>query len=200
MLLIGLTGPSGAGKSTVSRLFASLGLPILDADAIYHTLLTPPSECLSDITECFGREVLMPDGTLNRKALANIVFHDPKELEKLNHITHSHVLRDARRQISRVREEGIPAAILDAPQVFESGADKECNIVVSVLASEELRLHRIVERDGISEAAALDRIRAQKSDLFFRTHSDYIIENNLGADALIPQVKKILVETGVLPK
>ena len=200
MLLIGLTGPSGAGKSTVSRLFASLGLPILDADAIYHTLLTPPSECLSDITECFGRQILRPDGTLDRAALASIVFHDPAELEKLNHITHSHVLRDVRRQLRRLRDEGVPAAVLDAPQLFESGADKECNIVISVVASEETRLHRLVERDGISHQAALERIRAQKSELFFRTHSDYVIENDLGVEALVPQIRGILAETGVLPK
>ncbi len=198
MLLIGLTGPSGSGKSTVSQLFSSFGLPVLNADAIYHTLLTPPSDCLSDLTECFGREILMPDGTLNRAALAAIVFDDPKELEKLNHITHSHVLRDVRRQLKKMRENGIPAAIFDAPQLFESGADKECNIVVSVLAEESIRLQRILGRDGISEEAALKRMRAQKSDLFFRTHSDYIIENNLGEDALIPKVRQILKETGVL--
>ena len=198
MLLIGLTGPSGSGKSTVSQLFSSFGLPVLNADAIYHTLLTPPSDCLSDLTECFGREILSPDGTLNRAALAAVVFDDPRELEKLNHITHSHVLRDVRRQLKKMRENGVPAAIFDAPQLFESGADRECNIVVSVLADEDIRLQRILRRDGISEEAAIRRMRAQKSDLFFRTHSDYIIENNLGADALIPKVRQILQETGVL--
>ncbi len=198
MLLIGLTGPSGAGKSTVSRILSSFGLPVLDADDIYHTLLTPPSECLSDLTECFGHEVIFPDGTLNRAALASIVFNDPAELEKLNHITHSHVLRDFRRQLKKLRDDGVPAAVFDAPQLFESGANRECNIVISVLAEEETRLHRIMERDGISREAALERIRAQKSDRFFRIQSDYVIENDLGMDALTPQVESILRETGVL--
>ena len=198
MLLIGLTGPSGAGKSTVSELFASYGVPVINADTIYHTLLTPPSECLSDISACFGQEVIHPDGTLNRRALASIVFNDPRELEKLNHITHSHVLRDFRRQLKKIRDEGIPAAVFDAPQLFESGANRECNIVVSVLADEEIRVQRIISRDGISREAALERIRAQKSDHFFRTHSDYIIENNLNTDALISQAHAILRETGVL--
>ena len=198
MLLIGLTGPSGAGKSTVGQLFASYGLPVLNADDIYHTLLTPPSECLSDISECFGQEVLNPDGTLNRRALASIVFNDPNELEKLNHITHSHVLRDFRKHLKKIRDDGIPAAVFDAPQLFESGANRECNIVVSVLAEDETRIHRIMARDEISYQAATERIRAQKSDHFFRTHSDYIIENNLNTDELIPQVQRILKETGVL--
>lgn len=198
MLLIGLTGPTGAGKSTVSHILSSFGLPVLNADAIYHTLLTPPSECLSDLTECFGREILHPDGTLNRAVLASIVFDDPQELEKLNHITHSHVLRDVRRQLRKMREDGVHAAVFDAPQLFESGADKECNIVISVLADASVRLQRILARDGISEEAARKRMQAQKSDLFFRTHSDYIIENDLGEDALIPKVRQILKETGVL--
>jgi dephospho-CoA kinase len=107
-------------------------------------------------------------------------------------------MRDVRRQLKKMREDGVPAAIFDAPQLFESGANKECSIVVSVLADEDIRLHRILERDGISQDAAIKRIRAQKSDLFFRTHSDYIIENNLGTDALIPRVQQILRETGVL--
>ena len=198
MLLIGLTGPSGAGKSTVGKLFASFGLPVLNADDIYHTLLTPPSECLSDISACFGQEVIRPDGALNRKALASIVFNDPHELEKLNHITHSHVLRDFRRQLKKIRDAGIPAAVFDAPQLFESGANQECNIVVSVLAEEETRVQRIIARDGISRQAALERIHAQKSDHFFKTHSDYVIENNVNTDALISQVQNILRETGVL--
>lgn len=198
MLLIGLTGPSGAGKSTVGRIFASVGLPVLNADDIYHTLLTPPSECLSDISECFGQEVIQADGTLNRKALATIVFNDPRELEKLNHITHSHVLRDFRRQLKKIRDMGIPAAVFDAPLLFESGANRECNIVVSVLADEETRIQRIIARDGITRQAALERIHAQKSDHFFKTHSDYVIENNANTDTLIAQVERILRETGVL--
>ena len=198
MLLIGLTGPSGAGKSTVGQLFSSFGLPVLNADDIYHTLLTPPSECLSDISECFGQEILKSDGTLNRQVLASIVFNDPRELEKLNHITHSHVLRDFRRQLKKFRDNGVPAAVFDAPQLFESGANRECNIVISVLADEETRIQRITSRDGISREAALERIRAQKNDHFFRTHSDYIIKNNFTTDALIPQVKRILQETGVI--
>ena len=198
MLVIGLTGPSGAGKSTVGQILSTYGLPVLNADSIYHTLLTPPSECLSDLTECFGRGILAPDGTLNRKALAAIVFDDPKDLEKLNHITHSYVLRDMRKNLKKLRDEGVPAAVFDAPQLFESGADRECNIVISVIAPEEIRLQRIQERDGISEEAALKRIRAQKSERFFRTHSDYVIENALSTDALLPQVRKILQETGVI--
>lgn len=200
MLVIGLTGPSGAGKSTVGAQFASFGIPVLDADQIYRELLVPPSECLSELVAHFGNRILTADGTLDRRTLGSIVFSDTQALEGLNQIAHRHVLKEARKRLRRLHDEGIPAAVFDAPQLFESGADRDCNIIVSVLASEELRLHRILLRDRISEQAALQRIHAQKSDRFFRTHSDYVIENHLNPEATLPQVRAILAETGVIPQ
>ena len=197
MLVFGLTGPSGAGKSTVAELFRSSGIPVLNADEIYHRLLIPPSQCLNELTDAFGRQILSPDGTLNRRALAEIVFEDRAELEKLNKIAHAHVIREAQRQLRVFRDSGYAAAVFDAPQLFESGADRACNAVISVLADVNIRLHRILLRDNITPEAAMKRIEAQKPDSFFRTHSDYIIENNSNPENLIPQVRRILVETGV---
>lgn len=197
MLVIGLTGPSGAGKSTVSRLFASFGLPVLDADEIYHALLIPPSECLNDLTAQFGRQILRGDGTLDRPALGRLVFDHPEALERLNAVSHRHVLREVRRRLRTLRDEGVTAAVLDAPQLFESGADRDCSVIVSVLADAGLRVHRILLRDGISREDAMRRIRAQRPDSFFRAHSDYVIENNGNAESLLPQVRRILRETGV---
>ena len=161
MLTIGLTGPTGAGKSTVAGLFASFGLPVLDADRIYRELLIPPSDCLSELVRHFGREILAADGTLNRRALGRVVFSDPAELEILNGISHRYVMNDVRRRLRGFRTDGCPAAVFDAPQLFEAGADALCNIIVSVLASPEVRLGRIMARDGISEEAARERMAAQ---------------------------------------
>jgi len=197
MLVFGLTGPSGAGKSTVAELFRSHGVPVLNADEIYHRLLIPPSQCLNELTDTFGRQILAPDGTLNRSALAEIVFEDHGELERLNKIAHAHVLREAQRQLRVLRDSGHAAAVFDAPQLFESGANRSCNAVISVLAEPNIRLHRILLRDGISPEAAIKRMEAQKPDTFFRSHSDYIIENNSNPENLIPQVRRILAETGV---
>lgn len=200
MLVIGLTGPSGAGKSTVAEQFASFGIPVLDADAIYRELLIPPSACLSELVAHFGKRILLPNGTLDRRTLGGIVFENPDELENLNTIAHHHVLTETRKRLRKLQDAGVPAAIFDAPQLFESGANRDCNIIVSVLASEELRLHRILLRDRISEQAALQRIHAQKSEAFFRAHSDYIIENERNPEATLPQVRTILAETGVIPR
>ena len=198
MLVFGLTGPSGSGKGEVAERFASFDIPVLDADRIYHQLLLPPSPCLSELVRHFGDRILNADGSLNRRALANIVFSDAKELEELNRITHSYVMGTIRRKLEHYRNDGISAVLLDAPQLFEAGADKDCNIIISVLSNRENRIRRILARDGISRKEAELRIDAQKSDAFFRANSDYVIENDGAPEELRPKVKKILTETGVL--
>ncbi|MBQ9131303.1 MAG: dephospho-CoA kinase [Clostridia bacterium] len=197
MLVIGITGPTGAGKGEVSRIFASHGLPVIDADAIYHKLLIPPSECLNELVLQFGPEILQADGTLNRKQLGSLAFSSPESLALLNAVTHRFVMAEIRRRLEQYRAYGIHAAILDAPQLFEAGANADCNIIVAVLADPSLRLERIVRRDALEEDAALHRMSAQKSDEFFRAHADYVIENNGNVEQLLPAVRRILTEMGV---
>lgn len=198
MLVIGLTGPSGSGKSTVSEIFSSFGLPVISADQVYHELLVPPSPCLLELTEVFGDVILNSDGSLNRRALGAIVFSDHKALERLNAVTHRYIMAEIRARLKELREKKTPAAVLDAPQLFEAGADRDCNLIVSVLAEKSLRIDRIMRRDGIDAEAAYRRIQAQKSDEFFRLHSNYVIENNSEPSTILPTVRRILVETGVL--
>lgn len=198
MLVIGLTGPSGAGKGEVSKLFAAHGIPVIDADQVYHSLLIPPSACLYELVYTFGPQILAPDQTLNRKALGEIVFSDETMLAKLNEITHRYVMAAIRKKMDDLRRNEVRAAILDAPQLFEAGANKDCNIIVSVLADRETRIERILRRDGIDRDAATRRIDSQKSDEFFRKHSDYIIENNGNLYTVLPMIQKILTETGVI--
>ena len=200
MLVIGLTGPTGAGKGAVATIFEGYGIPVINADRVYHELITPPSSCLQELVEIFGKEILLPDGSLNRRALASIVFSDPAARETLNTVTHRYVMEEIKTRMERLRREGIPVAALDAPQLFEAGAHKACGAVVSVLAERQTRLERIVARDSITPEAAMRRILAQKSDEFFKTHSDYIIENNGNIELLTPQVHRILAELGVISK
>jgi dephospho-CoA kinase len=107
-------------------------------------------------------------------------------------------MEEIRNQLKLLQKRNIPVAVIDAPQLFEAEADKDCNLIVSVLADKRLRLERIMARDGIDAESALRRIEAQKSDEFFRTHSDYVLENNGNPDLLRPEIQKILLETGVL--
>lgn len=198
MLVIGLTGPSGAGKGAVGTLLSEHQIPVIDADAVYHGLLAPPSPCLDALRERFGESILLPEGTLNRRALGAIVFSDPEALQDLNKITHGFVMAKIRKELDALRQKDTPAAVIDAPQLFEAEADKDCNVIISVLADKKLRLERITARDGIDAETALRRIEAQKNDEFFRTHSDYVLENNGNLDLLRPQIRQILLETGVL--
>ena len=198
MLVIGLTGPSGAGKGSVGAILREYEIPVIDADAVYHSLLIPPSPCLDALCEEFGETILSLDGSLNRRKLGEIVFSSSESLQKLNEISHRFVMEDIRNRLKKLRAKDIRAAVIDAPQLFEAEADKDCNIIISVLADKRLRLERIMERDGIDTESALRRMDAQKSDAFFRTHSNYIIENNGNLDLLRPQIHRILLETGVL--
>ena len=200
MLVIGLTGPSGAGKGVVAEILSTLGLPVIDADQVYHELLVPPSSCLDALTAHFGVRILDGDGTLNRKALGQLVFGNSTALARLNEITHRYVMEEIHARMQRLRRANYRAVVLDAPQLFEAGAERDCNVIISVLADKRIRLERILARDGISVEAALARMEAQKSDEFFRTHSNYIIENNGATDALAPQVHHILAELGVVSK
>lgn len=192
MVVIGLTGPSGAGKSAVCALFAKRGIPSLDADAIYRELLVPPSDCLNELVKIFGNGILCPNGTLDRRALGAIVFSDREALARLNAATHRHIMTEIRRRLAKLREQGVPAVVLDAPQLFEANAERDCDAVISVLADEPLRVLRIMNRDGISEDDARRRIRSQYSDAFFRERSDYILENNGTPEDLNPKIDAIL--------
>ena len=198
MLVIGLTGPTGAGKGAVAAIFEGYGIPVINADRVYHELITPPSSCLQELVEAFGKEILLPDGSLNRRTLASMVFSDPSAQELLNTITHRYVMEEIKTRMERLRREGVPVAALDAPQLFEAGAHKACGAVISVLADRQTRLERIMHRDNITADAAMRRILAQKSDEFFKTHSDYIIENSGNIELLAPQVHRILAELGVI--
>ena len=198
MLVIGLTGPSGAGKGEVARIFAAYGLPVINADEVYRKLLLPPSSCLKELTEQFGGEILTPTGELDRRKMSAIVFSNPTALQKLNSISHRYVMEDIHRTLEQLRRAGTRAAVLDAPQLFEAGANRDCGTVISVLAERRLRVERIMTRDGLDAESALRRINAQKSDEYFRTHSDYVIENNGSVEHLLPTVKRILFELGVM--
>ena len=194
MMTVGLTGPSGAGKGTLASLFARYGVPSIDTDAVYHALLIPPSPCLEELTNAFGKEILRPDGTLDRKALASLVFAPGREAElaTLNRITHRHVLAEVRLRLAAYRAAGSPAVLVDAPQLFESGFDAECDAILSVLAPRELRMARIMERDGLDTARAEARINAQKPDAFFRERSDAVICNDGSASDMDAEVRRLL--------
>ena len=193
MMIIGLTGPSGAGKSELCACLAKHGIPNVNADKIYHQLLVPPSPCLDELAEFFGRSIIKSDGTLDRPALARIVFaQDGKEnLARLNEITHRYVLQRMRALIKNYSN-SFPVIIADVPLLFESDFYLECEFNVAIIADRAIRIDRIMNRDSIDYASAAARVEAQKSDSFYTSRADLTIYNNSDSEALTSQAQDLV--------
>ena len=178
MRIIGLCGMSGAGKSTVADLFREYGFYPIDTDAIYHTLISAPSECTDELVKVFSGVILNELGCIDRRKLADIVFKDKDKLLVLNKIAHKHVLDCVRKTISTLDENLYTAAIVDAPLLFESGFDKECDAIIAVVADIDTKASRIVKRDNITYERAVERLRNQIPDDTIISRSTYVIRNN----------------------
>lgn len=178
VMVVGLTGQTGAGKSTVSKVFAANGFAIINADTVARKVVEKGTECLAEIEDLFGSKIINSDGTLNRKALGNIVFSDKKKLEMLNTITYPYITGEILREIRMHSIKGEKLILLDAPTLFESRADDFCELIISVLADDDTREMRIIKRDGLTSEQARKRMNSQLDEEFFVSHSDYIINNN----------------------
>ena len=176
-MIIGITGGTGCGKTTLLNHIRDAGGMILDCDHIYHELLFSDKEMLNAIENRFPGVV--ENGSLNRKKLGAIVFADESALQDLNRITHGAVYREVLRQL-----ETKPAlAAIDAIGLFEGGLAPLCDITVAITAPEEMRITRLMAREGISAEYAQKRIAAQHQEEWFRERCDRVLENNGTLDA-----------------
>lgn len=176
MKRLGITGPTGAGKTTALNALRQLGAEVVDADAVYHRLLAESEELKNSLVKAFGEEILDNGGKIDRKRLSAVVY--PHRLEELNGLTHPAIVAEIGKLGTLAEKRGCPALAVDAIALVESGLADGCDAVVSVLAPVELRVRRVMARDNIDEAYARRRVLAQKSDDFFRAHSDYVLENS----------------------
>ncbi len=202
LTVIGLTGGSGAGKSLVSARLLLHGIPTLDTDNTARAVTAPGEPCLDALAAHFSRKILLPDGSLDRKGLAELVFSAPDadgdetvkkdRLAALNRITHHYILQKCAEWACLQYENGVRTVCLDAPQLFESGLDAACHCIFAVTADKETRISRIIARDGITYAAAEARIAAQHDDAFWHAHCTYVFENNGTPEALFTAVDAYL--------
>ena len=174
MFTIGITGGSGAGKTSALNALRALGAFTLDCDAVYHELLASDSDLKSELDTRFNG--VLRDGEIDRRRLGEIVFNDPDALSELNAITHKYVGKEIARRVSDAELQGFSVVAIDAIALVESGRAKKCDITVGVTAPKELRVSRIMARDGITREKAEMRICAQKPDDFYKDNCDYVLE------------------------
>lgn len=192
---IGLTGGIAAGKSMVSGLLAELGAWILDADAISREVVEPGTEGLKAVAAEFGEKVIMPDGTLDRKALGAEVFGDPQKLERLNGILHPIIKAEMLKRAAEIEEQHPKdIVIFDVPLLIESGWQDVADEVWLVSAPIEQRIRRIAMRDGLDEKQAMERISAQMTDEQKAKYADVIINNGGSIQELEERVTKLYAE------
>ena len=201
--VIGLTGQSGSGKSFFSSRFLEKGIPVIDADQVSHWVTSSDPNCLNAIREAFGTSAFEEDGSLSRKKLGTIVFSDPKKLKLLNKTVFPYITREIRRQINECENREEKLVLLDAPTLYEAGADRFCSYVVAVCAPFELRLQRIMKRDGLSREAALLRLSAQNDNAFYISRADMVLYNDTTKEAFLQKTDDLyetLIRRFVLSK
>ena len=192
--VIGLTGPTGAGKSSVAECFRAQGVPIVDADRVARQVTEPHTDCLRALCAEFGDDILNDDGTLNRRELAARAFSSPEAAERLNRITHPAIMAAIEQQLEDLADAGHPLAVLDAPLLYEAGADALCDRILAVTAPAEARLSRIIERDGLTREAATRRMNAQPNDTFYTRDGVTVLNNDTTHEALVENARAIVAD------
>ncbi|WEH32872.1 dephospho-CoA kinase [Streptomyces sp. AM 4-1-1] len=189
MLKVGLTGGIGAGKSEVSRLFASYGAVLIDADRIAREVVEPGTPGLAAVVEAFGADVLTDDGTLDRPKLGSIVFADPDRLAALNAIVHPLVRA---RSAALERAADLDSVVVhDVPLLTENGLAPLYDLVVVVDAAPRTQLDRLVGLRGMTESEARARMAAQATREQRRAVADLVIDNDGPLEALEPRVREV---------
>ena len=190
MKVLGLTGGIGSGKSMVASMFAQLGADVIDADQLAREVVEPGQPVLEEIAAAFGRDILLPDGRLDRGMLARIIFADPVARARLNAITHPRIQeRMATEMALRGSRPGV--LIVDIPLLFENDRTSSVESVIVVWVDPKTQLRRLIERDGLTADEARQRIAAQMPLDEKRARADLVVDNSGSRENTRRQVEAI---------
>jgi dephospho-CoA kinase len=192
--VVGVTGGIASGKSAVLATLAELGAETIDADTVYHDLIVPGTELNRRLRAEFGEGIALPNGEIDRRALAGIVFADPAKLARLDALTHPAVIAEIERRIAAF---SAPVVAVDAVKLFESGMDRVCDQVWLVVVDRERQIERLMARNSVTRAEAERRVDAQPIDPNKAERADAVIDNNGAPEETRAQVLRLW---SMLPK
>ena len=191
MKVIGLTGGIGSGKSTVSQFLAELGAVIVDTDKVGHEAFKPDTELWRQVVAAFGRQILTPDGDIDREKLGEVVFGNSESLARLNQIMHPGMYEIVKAQLEEYRRQGVAVVVLEAPLLIEAGWTSLVDEVWVTVASEATVLSRLQEQKGLSRQEALARIHSQLSSEERVRRADVVINTDCNLDELKARVGEL---------
>lgn len=185
-MIIGITGSSGSGKTTFSRMLAEkLNYKLINADEVVKKLYNKGEDYYKEIVKTFGSKILNDNQEINRKKLAEIIFNNETERLKINNLTFKYVVQEIKKQVEN-------NSIIDAPLLIESNLNTICDITIAVIADEKVKIERIIKRDNIEEDKALERLKAQPNEQFYKENVDFIVYNNENCN-LEKQVEELML-------
>lgn len=194
MKVIGMTGPSGSGKSTVANALEQQGVAVIDCDLVAREVVEKGSPLLEVLCEAFGDDIILPDGSLDRKRLAKKAFCDAESTEKLNSIMLPFISERITEMLELYENDGVECVLLDAPTLYQSGLDRICHAVLAVLCPKEIRKQRIIERDNLTDEQAETRLNASPDDSFYTERTPHIVINDGDMEAFLHRTLQIFGE------
>ncbi|GKS57498.1 dephospho-CoA kinase [Nitrospira sp.] len=199
MIVVGLTGGVATGKTTAARMFQACGAYVIDADLLARRVVEPGKPAWREVVKVFGRRILHPDGTLNRAALGDLVFGHPRKLRRLGRIIHPRVAREQARLAREIARQTPRAVVIyDAPVLIEAGAHTRMDKIIVVTADQKTQIARLLDRNGLSRAEALRRIRSQMPLSRKRALADYVLDGACRRRALRFRVRSIFSDLRAL--
>ena len=199
MIVIGLTGSIGSGKSTVSNYLIKKGYIVIDSDLIAREIVEKGRPALRELEEVFGSKIIDADGTLDRKRLAKIIFSSKKKRETLERIVTDRVVKEIKRRIKALKAQDSQSLVfVDAPVLFESAADIRMDYIWVVVADDEVRAARVMERDGCTKEEFFARSSSQLSQEEKIKKADRVIENSGSTRSLYARIRTLLKEINAL--